>query len=75
MLNALKARLRASVCLHLTAEAWREVIKAFTLMIYRLVRPGSIAAQRLGCDCRTTAHLLNNCPYHGLAARKVVLHG
>lgn len=74
MLNAIMARLRASVCLTLTAEAWRDAIKAFTLMIYRLVRPGSNAAQRLGCVC-SPAHLLVNCPYHGLAARKVVLHG
>lgn len=72
MLNAIKARLRASVCLTLTAEAWREVIKAFTRMIFRLVRPGSIAAQRLGCACRTTAQLLTNCTYHGLNARRLI---
>lgn len=74
MFNALKARYRASVCLTLTAEAWREVIKAFTLMVYRLVQPGTFGAKRVGCICRSKAQVLTNCPFHGIEARRVI-HG
>lgn len=72
MLNAFKARLRASVCLTLTAEAWREVIRAFTRMIYKLVRPNTAGARRLGCPCTGIHGLVGNCPYHGRAAREVI---
>lgn len=74
MLNALKARLRASVCLTLTAEAWREVIKAFALMIYRLVRPGTVFGQRIGCTCPSKVRVYPGCTFHGLEARRLI-HG
>lgn len=72
MLNALKARLCASTCLTLTAEAWREVIRAFTRMIFKLVRPNTPGAQRLGCHCTGPHGLTGNCPYHGHDAREVI---
>lgn len=74
MLNAFKARLRASVCLTLTPAEWRETIRTFTRMVYRLVKPGSLGAMRLGCGCKTIHQLLGNCPYHGLEARRII-HG
>lgn len=74
MLNAFKARLRASVSLTLTAEAWREVIRAFTRMVARLVMPGSIGAGYVNCPCTSFRHLNGNCPYHGRAAGRII-HG
>jgi len=43
-------------------------------MIYRLIRPASLAAQRLGCACRSKAQIIGNCPYHGFEARRLI-HG
>lgn len=74
MLNAFKARLRASTATLATPRQERELIRDFTRMVARLVMPGSIGAGYVNCPCTSFRHLNGNCPYHGRAAGRIV-HG
>lgn len=75
MTKAFKARLLASACLPWPgAKLIRDTIRDMTRAVFRTIRPLSLQAARFGCPCHDERHLLDNCPYHGLEARRII-HG
>lgn len=76
MLNAFKARLRASICLWSSPREYRETFRLITLIAFRLVARGfdAVHPERMICQwCSQHGRRLHpSCPYHGRAAREVI---
>ena len=72
MLKSFKTRLLAGVTFFVGGEPVRDLVRTFTRAVFRLVKPLSLSAARLGCACHGPRHLLDNCPYHGVEARRLI---
>lgn len=74
-MSLFKARLLAGTCLPwMPREAVRDLVAKVTLAAYRIVRPGTRGAQRMGCPCQSERSVNDACDFHGLAVRRLI-HG
>lgn len=74
MSKAFKARLLASTSLPFDQDLAHDLLKTMARIAWRLVIPATFASRKLGCQCIGMNQRLDNCPYHGRAARAVI-HG
>lgn len=66
-----RAQLLASVAMLSSPRFERQLIRAMTRAVYKIVIPGTIGAGYLDCLCLGPQQLVDNCPYHGREARRL----
>lgn len=70
----LKPRLLASVALLGSLELERDTVRTINRIVFRMVQPATLGARMLGCGCIGPRQFIDNCPYHGITARRLC-HG